>query len=120
MYTKKIDEDLDCGLRVAFKIFGGKWKMCILDAIDRGIVRPAEMHRNIPGATLRVIETQLAELLFFGVVDKCAEEVYPKKTEYQLTALGKSILPVLAQVNKWGTEHSGLVKEKMLELEAVL
>lgn len=115
MYTRKIEEDLDCGLRVGFKVFGGKWKMCILDAIDKGIARPAEIHKNTPGATLRVIEMQLAELLFFGVVDKCSEDVYPKRTEYRLTALGKSILPILSQVDKWGTEHAAFIKERLQE-----
>lgn len=117
MYTRKIQEDLDCGIRVALKIFGGKWKLCIIDAINRGIVRPVEIHKSIPNSTLRVIEMQLAELLFFGVVDKCSEDVYPKKSEYELTSLGKSLLPILTQINLWGMEHSELVKERLQELE---
>jgi DNA-binding HxlR family transcriptional regulator len=117
MYTKKIEEDLDCGLRIGFKIFGGKWKMCILDAINKGIIRPADIHRSMPEATLRVIEMQLAELLLFGIVDKYSEDVYPRKTEYRLTELGKSILPILSQIDKWGTENSAFVKERLQELE---
>lgn|SRR5690606_25736852 len=117
MYTRKIEEDLDCGIRVALKIFGGKWKLCIIDAIHKGIVRPIEIHKNIPTSSLRVIEMQLAELLFFGVVDKCPEDVYPKRTEYQLTTFGKSLLPLLSQINKWGMDHSELVKERLRELE---
>jgi len=117
MYTKKIEDDLNCGIRVAMKIFGGKWKLCILDAINNGIVRPAEIHKNIPGSTLRVIEMQLAELLFFGVLNKSTEEAYPKKSEYEFTPLGESILPVLLQIDKWGTTHSAFVKERQSELE---
>lgn len=119
MYNRKIEEDLDCGLRVAFKIFGGKWKLCIIDAISKGIVRPADIHKSIPDATLRVIEMQLAELLFFNVVDKCSGEGYPRKSEYRLTPMGESLLPLLTQIDKWGTAHSGLVKERLLELEEV-
>lgn len=118
MYTKKIEDDLDCGIRVAMKIFGGKWKLCILDAIKNGIVRPTEIHKSIPGSTMRVIEMQLAELLFFGVINKCTEDVYPRKSEYEMTTLGKSILPVLSQIDKWGTAHSAFVKERQNELEA--
>jgi DNA-binding HxlR family transcriptional regulator len=116
VYTKKIEEDLDCGIRVAMKIFGGKWKMCILDAIGSGITRPAELHKSIPDATLRVIEMQLAELLAYGVVVKCSEDVYPRKSEYALTSLGKSILPVLAEIDRWGTTHAPFVREKHREL----
>ena len=118
MYTRKIEEDLDCGIRVALKVFGGKWKLCIIEAIHKGIVRPTEIHKSITNSTLRVIEIQLAELLFFGVITKCAEEdVYPKKSEYSLTALGKSLLPIVNQIDQWGIDNSGLVKEKLQNLE---
>ncbi|HEY5824682.1 MAG TPA: helix-turn-helix domain-containing protein [Cyclobacteriaceae bacterium] len=119
MYSRKTDEELDCGIRVAFKIFGGKWKLCIIDAINKGTVRPAQIHKSIPGSTLRVIEMQLAELLFFGVVEKCDEEVYPKKSEYKLTPLGESILPLSYQIDKWGTIYSEFVKERQNELQEV-
>jgi DNA-binding HxlR family transcriptional regulator len=117
MYSRKIKENLDCGILVAAKVFGGKWKLCILDAINRGIVRPADMRRYIYDASGRVIEMQLAELLFFGVIEKCAEDVYPKKTEYKLSSLGESILPILTQMDGWGTAHADFIKERQKELE---
>lgn len=117
MYNKKIEEDLDCGIRIASKVFGGKWKCCILDAISRGITRPAEIGRYISEASLRVIEMQLAELLFFGAIEKCSEDVYPKKTEYTLSELGKSILPILAMMDEWGSTHSDFIKERQKELQ---
>ncbi|PST83646.1 transcriptional regulator [Pedobacter yulinensis] len=114
MYSKKQEEDLDCGIRIAFKIFGGKWKMCILDAISRGIVRPALIQKAIGIAPLRVIEMQLAELLADGVLEKRIEEgIYPKKSMYFLTPFGETILPVLTTIDRWGTEHSGYVKSRM-------
>jgi DNA-binding HxlR family transcriptional regulator len=117
MYNKKIEENLDCGIRVASKVFGGKWKCCILDAISRGINRPADINRYIDEASARVIEMQLSELLFYGVVEKCSEDVYPKKSEYKLTALGESILPVLAIMDEWGLQHSEFIKERQRELQ---
>jgi DNA-binding HxlR family transcriptional regulator len=117
MYKRKIEENLDCGIYVASKVFGGKWKCCILDAINGGITRPADIYRYIGEASLRVIEMQLAELLFYGVIEKTAEDIYPKKTEYKLTVVGKSILPILADMDKWGLAHSNFVKERQSELQ---
>lgn len=114
-YKKKIEEDLDCGIRVSMIIFGGKWKLCILDAINRGVTRPAEIKKQFAGAPIRVIEMQLAELLLYGVVQKVTEECYPKRTEYSLTAMGASILPLLEQINEWGSQHIDLVKSKQPE-----
>lgn len=112
MYTRKIEENLDCGILVAAKVFGGKWKLCVLDAINRGFVRPTDICRYIYDASARVIEMQLAELLLFGVIEKCAEDIYPKKTEYKLTVLGESILPILTLMDGWGTTHADFIKER--------
>lgn len=112
MYIRKTHEDLDCGIRIALKAFGGKWKLCILDAINRGIVRPVDIHKDISYSTRRVIEMQLAELLFYGLIDKSTEEVYPRKTEYRLTTLGKSVISVLRQIDEWGRNHSDHIKER--------
>ncbi len=112
MYIKKTEEDLECGIRVASLVFGGKWKCCILDAIHRGIVRPADICKYISDASPRVIEIQLAELLFHGAIEKFTDEGYPKKTEYRLTPLGSSTLPVLALMDQWGSIHSNMIKKK--------
>lgn len=118
MYTRKIEEDQDCGLLLAMKVLGGKWKCCVLDAINKGITRPSEIARYIPEASTRVIEMQLAELLFYGIVDKCAEDVYPKRTEYQLTPLGATLLPILSQIDQWGLVNAEVIRERTSELAA--
>lgn len=120
MYTKKIEEDLDCGIRVAFKIFGGKWKLCVIEAINNGSSRPTEINKQIPDMSIRVLEMQLSELLSFGVVNKCSEDVYPKKSEYELTSFGKTILPLLKQIELWGMEHADFVKQRESELEVIV
>ena len=120
MYEKKIEENLNCGIYVASKVFGGKWKCCILDAINRGISRPVNIHRYLCDPSKRIIEMQLAELLLFGVVERCTEEdVYPKKSEYKLTPFGETILPLLNQIDSWGSEHSELVKQRLSDLQAI-
>ena len=111
MYQRKIKEDLDCGINVSMKVFGAKWKPCIIDAIGKGIRRPSEIQRTIATSSLRVIEMQLSELLGFGVVSKEVSSGFPLKVEYYLTDLGKSILPIISQLDKWGTQNKELVKE---------
>jgi DNA-binding HxlR family transcriptional regulator len=117
MYERKIEVNFDCGIYLASKAFGGKWKCCILDAINRGIARPVDICAYIPDASKRVIEMQLAELLFYGIIEKCAEDTYPKKSEYSLSVVGKSILPLLSQMEEWGLTHSEFLKERQHELQ---
>lgn len=115
MYKKKMEEDLDCGIQVTMKLFGGKWKFCIVDAISRGINRPSEIHRYLPEATPRVIDMQLRELEMHKVVEKKVYPGFPLKVEYSLTALGESILPIMQQIDRWGKTNSEIVKLAVAE-----
>lgn len=111
MYARKIQEDLDCGIIVAMKVFGAKWKPCIIDAISRGAKRPSELHREITATSARVIDMQLSELVTYGVLAKKVSAGFPLYVEYSLTPMGKSILPILAQLNAWGLKNKEVVQQ---------
>lgn len=110
MYSRKIPEDLDCGIVVTMKVLGGKWKACILDSINKGMRRPSELHRAINEASPRVINMQLRELEEAGAVTKKVYPGLPLRVEYSLTELGISLLPIIALVDQWGIENNHLVK----------
>ncbi|GAA0529920.1 winged helix-turn-helix transcriptional regulator [Chitinophaga japonensis] len=113
--TKKIKDDLDCGITVAMRVFGAKWKPCIIDAVYRGYNRPSEIHRQVPEASARVLDIQLSELLELGVVTRETGEGFPLYSVYQLTELGESIVPIVRQLNKWGDTYKEQVREKLAE-----
>jgi DNA-binding HxlR family transcriptional regulator len=117
MYEKKIKEDLNCGIYLAMKVFGAKWKPCIIDAINRGAKRPSELQRAINTASPRVIEMQLSELIKFGVITKEVFGGFPLYVEYSLTELGKSILPILVKMEAWGQANAAFIKSRCGELE---
>jgi DNA-binding HxlR family transcriptional regulator len=115
MYERKIKEDLDCGIVIAMRVFGAKWKPCIIDAISRGYVRPSEIHRQVPEATPRVLDMQLSELFDLGVVEKRTGEGFPLYSEYYLTSLGESIVPIVRQLDAWGTIYKDAIRERLVE-----
>ena len=102
MYQRKTKENLECGIFLAAKVFGGKWKPCIIDAIHKGYHRPSELHRLISGATPRVIDLQLSELAAHNVVYKTTAEGFPLRSTYYLTPLGESIVPIIQAMDEWG------------------
>jgi len=115
MYQRKTPEDLQCGITIAMKVFGAKWKPCLLDAIQRGFRRPSEMHREIRGATPRVLDMQLRELEVSGIVEKRQSAGFPLYTEYTLTDIGRSIMPVIDRINEWGLMHKEFLREVDLQ-----
>lgn len=102
MYEKKIPKDLTCGLNIAIEVIGGKWKANLLANISKGLKRPSELHKSIPQASARVLNQQLSELEFHGIVTKKIYPVLPPKVEYSLTAGGESLLDVLYAMKSWG------------------
>lgn len=87
---------------------GGKYKMRILWELDQGPRRYGELRRSAIIAargtpvTPRVLSRELKELTERGMIDRKQYPVVPPKVEYRLTRLGKSLLPVVKQIVKWG------------------
>ncbi len=65
-------------------------------------MRPSELHRNFTDASPRVIDQQLKELEFHGMIKKTIFAELPPHSEYSITEQGKTLLPVIAVLRKWG------------------
>ncbi|RAJ82246.1 DNA-binding HxlR family transcriptional regulator [Chitinophaga dinghuensis] len=122
MYEKKIPKDFSCGFSVLMEIIGGKWKSYLLYLIHNGVHRPNELHKQMPSATRRVLNMQLRELEFHGMVKRVIYPELPPRVEYFLTEFGDSLLPVIFEMNEWGNNHlerfQKLITDKQLEAVA--
>jgi DNA-binding HxlR family transcriptional regulator len=105
MYQRKIPIELNCGLDLVKEILFGKWKIHLLYYISQGIKRPGELQRKIPSATRRVLNVQLNQLEQHGLITKKIYAELPPKVEYELSELGKSVLPVINDLGKWGDDN---------------
>ena len=101
-YEKKIPFDLSCGIKIAMEVIGGKWKSCIIYDLRHGPMRPSERMKFYPEANTRVINNTLKELVEYGVVRKTIYPELPPHSEYSLTAIGESLVPLVLAMEKWG------------------
>ena len=113
MYERKIPFDLDCPLRLTMSLMDSKWKSCILDELRHGPLRPSELHRALPEATPRVLDLQLRELTDDGLVRKTIYPELPPRSEYTITDLGRSLLPIIDAMIAWGEANRGLFEKRM-------
>lgn len=111
MYKKKIPFEIDCGVKIAMEIFGGKWKSCIILELSKKVMRPSELHKQFTEASPRVIDRQLRELEFYGIVEKKIYAKLPPHSEYKLTDVGESLLPIIYEVEKWGDNYRPTMKK---------
>jgi DNA-binding HxlR family transcriptional regulator len=113
MYEKKIPKDFSCGFSVLMEIIGGKWKSYLLFLISSGVCRPSDLHRKVPAATRRVLNLQLKELEFHGIIGKRIYAELPPRVEYYLTDFGKSLLPVINAMDAWGDGYKDEFRQLM-------
>lgn len=110
-YKRKIPIDLTCGVTIYDLMVGGKWKPYLINCMHRGIKRPSEFQRIIPGATKRVLQQHLNEMERMGLVRKEIFAEVPVRVEYSLTERGTSLLPIIRQMDEWGLAHAHLFNE---------
>ena len=112
MYERKLPVDLDCPLRLTMSLIDSKWKSCILDELRHQALRPSELHRLLPEATPRVLDLQLKELVEDGLVTKMIYPVLPPRSEYSITALGMTLIPIIDAMIDWGNQNAALFEKK--------
>lgn len=112
-YERKIPVDLDCPLRLTMSLIESKWKSCILDELRScESLRPCEIHRRLPEAAPRVLDIQLRQMVDDGLVAKTIYPELPPRSEYKMTELGKSLLPIIDSMLKWGEDHYDIFLKK--------
>lgn len=109
MYQKKIPVRTECGLHLFKELLSGKWKLMLIYYISEGIIRPGALQKKI-GADRRVMTKQLDELVQDGFITKCSYETKIPKVEYQLTALGNSLLPLIMILEIWGENNRAVLE----------
>jgi len=98
-------------------LIDSKWKSCILDELRYRSMRPSELHKALPEATPRVLDMQLKEMVDDGLVTKTIFPELPPRSEYAISPLGQSLIPIIDAMLKWGEEHQDLFEKKYSEQE---
>lgn len=112
MYERKIPVDMSCPLRLTMSLIDSKWKSCILDELRYKPMRPSELHKTLSEATPRVLDLQLKELVEDGLVAKTIFPELPPRSEYSITELGMTLIPIIDAMLEWGTRNKKLFVEK--------
>ncbi|WP_274968232.1 winged helix-turn-helix transcriptional regulator [Succinimonas amylolytica] len=95
----------ECPVETALRVVGGKYKVVIIYHLRDRALRFSEIQKLIPEATAKTLTKQLRELENDFLISRKVYAVIPPKTEYSLTPLGKTLLPVLNNICEWGGEY---------------
>ncbi|MBL7955284.1 MAG: helix-turn-helix transcriptional regulator [Flavobacteriales bacterium] len=91
-----------CALDVTMELVGGKWKTIVLWYLRKDKKRFSELRKLIPDITEKMLSMQLRQLEKDGFVSRTVHAEVPPRVEYALTPLGRTLLPLLEEIAKWG------------------
>jgi DNA-binding HxlR family transcriptional regulator len=99
-------DEVSCqALTPVFTLLGKRWSGLIIGTLLSRPARFAEICRQVPGVSERMLSGRLNELVGAGLVERRVIEGPPVGVEYRLTACGEALRPALNELGRWATEH---------------
>lgn len=102
-----------CPVRDVIGRLGNKWSMLILLTLKiNGRLRFKEIQQTIDDISQRMLTATLKQLETDGLVERKSYNEIPPKVEYNLTELGKSLMPHIESLVEWARENMEAIIEK--------
>ena len=94
-----------CPYVTAQKVVQGKWTLLIMHYLSEKPIRFNQLLRMLPAMTHAALSKQLKQLESDGLIIRTEYPQIPPKVEYELSEMGKKILPVLKEFRKFDAEY---------------
>jgi len=95
-----------CGFAAAMQAIGGKWKIALLWELHLRSHRFAELRRQLPGVSEKMLAQQLRQMEADGLISRHAYDEVPPRVEYSITPLGLSLNDAVTAMSTWGKQHA--------------
>jgi DNA-binding HxlR family transcriptional regulator len=89
---------------MAFELLGKRWTGLIIRSLLDGPKRFKDISEIIPGMSDRMLAERFKELEHSGILTRHVYPDIPVRIEYELTEKGKSLQPVMDEVQHWGDQ----------------
>jgi len=106
--------------RRTLELIADRWAVLIIYALSRGKRRHNELQREIGGISQKMLTKTLRRLERDGLVARRTYPVVPPRVEYSLTALGESLMGILAALCQWAEEDIEEVEAARADYDARL
>ncbi len=108
----------DCPVRDVLDHVAAKWTTLILAALGTGPLRFGELHRALPDISKRMLTQGLRDLERDGLLTRHVHPTKPPSVEYQLSALGQSMLVPLGALIDWAKQAHPRIREARVAYDA--
>ena len=93
-----------CPIEEAMRTLSGRWPTLLLYYLKDGTKRFSDLRRDNPTVSHRMLSLELRKLEAAGVVARTDHEGYPRRVDYDLTAAGRRLVPLIDALGDWWVE----------------
>ncbi|MBY4713556.1 winged helix-turn-helix transcriptional regulator [Burkholderia cepacia] len=91
-----------CSVEEAMRLLGGRWRLLLVSYLLDGPRRFSDLRRDMPGISQRMLTLDLRALEDAGLVRRTVYPEVPVRVEYDLTADGDRLRPVVEVMREFG------------------
>ena len=95
----------ECPSRQVLDAISDKWVTLVLTGLADGPQRYSDLARRIAGVSQKMLTQTVRQLERDGLVTRTITPSVPVRVDYELTALGETILPVVVAIKQWSEAH---------------
>ena len=100
--------------------FGNKWALLVVVILnENGSTRFNQLARQIPDISTKVLSNTLQILEADGLVKRTVFPEVPIRVEYELTATGKSLVPIIISLTEWAQNNMQSIMEHRKKFESL-
>ncbi|TGB16047.1 helix-turn-helix domain-containing protein [Streptomyces sp. MZ04] len=108
----------ECPARQLLDRIADKWVSLAVNALADGPQRYSELQRRLASVSQKMLTQTLRHLERDGLVSRTVIPAVPVRVEYELTPLGRSLLPVMRAIKGWAEEHMDEVHDARVAYDA--
>jgi DNA-binding HxlR family transcriptional regulator len=106
-----------CPTRQVMATVGDKWAALIVNALADGPRRHGELRTTIAGSSQKMLTQTLRSLERDGIVSRTVTPSVPVRVDYELTDLGRDLLPLLAALKNWAEREFPRIERARAEYD---
>lgn len=107
-----------CPIRNVVARFGNKWGLLVILVLsESGKVRFSQLGKLIPDISTKMLSNTLRTLEADGIVSRIVYSEVPIRVEYELTDIGQSLVPIIAELTEWAQKNMKTIIEKRRKSE---
>ncbi len=91
--------------RDAIELLSDKWRISILHVLAGGAQRSGKLQNALQDVSSKVLTQTLRGMERDGLITRKVFNVLPPRVEYDLTAMGKSVIAPLRDLCHWAKAH---------------